>query len=101
MSTLRWLQPEPPPADSWTVYRDGQVAKVVVVAPDENGVRSVELDPWPQSATYWMTASNAAGESPPSAMVELPEPQIGGLVALLVALAMLRGGRWWKFPWSL
>ncbi len=94
MTTLRWLQPEPPPADAWRVYRDGQIAKVVVVEPDAEGVRSVELDPWPTEATYWLTAVNVYGESPPSQTVLLPEPPVAlGLLAVTIALYWLKHRR--------
>ena len=87
MTPLRWLQ-SGPAADSWRVYRDGQLVLDPVVAyPDETGVRSVELDPWPFEASYTMTAVNEVGESLPSNALLLPEPALW--ITLPCALLLL------------
>ena len=92
--TLRWLQPGPP-ASYWQLYRDLELIRDQIIAtPDSEGVRSLELDPWPRPAGYTMIAVNSEGSSPRSNEIVLPEASSAlGLSVLVVALLVWRGLR--------
>jgi len=94
MSDLRWTLPaESPPADTFRVYRNAQLSQTDILAsPDAEGIYSTALDPWPAAAEYTMTAVNSYGESPPSNVVTLPEPEY--LLLLLFSLVVL-----WMLSW--
>jgi hypothetical protein len=96
---VRWMQPAgSAPVDYWSVYRDGELALWGILADPVDGIYQTEVPAWPTAATYWMTASNAAGESMASNSIQLPEPPFE--VGLLVLVSFLLLG-WGVKRWTL
>lgn len=88
MNEIRWMQPAgSAPPDYWNAYRNGELVLSGLFPDPVGGTYSAGLPPWPDAATYEVTAVNAAGESAKSNAIQLPEVPTGlGLVALLAIL---------------